>query len=80
MSKGRQDSSFRGIKLQIDRKMKAQGLKLNEDETEYVDSARNISVVLGEEDLVKDFIDQGYSKGEEKGGPNSKMFHTEARF
>jgi tetratricopeptide (TPR) repeat protein len=80
MSKTRENKSFRGIKIQIDRKLKSQGLVLSEDETEYVDSARNISVVLGAEDLVKDFIDQGYSKSEETGGPSSKMFHTEARF
>ena len=60
--------------------MKARGLTLNDDETEYVDSARNISVVLDSEDLLKDFIELGYSKGEETGGPTSNMFHTEAIF
>ena len=80
MSKGRVDKNYRGIKLQIDRKLKDQGLVLNEDETEYVDSARNISVVLGNEDLVKDFIEQGFTKSEETGGPSSKMFLTQAKF
>ena len=74
----REDRSFRSIKQQIDRKLRAQGLSLTDDETEYVDSARNISVVLGSEDLVKDFIEQGYSKSRET-GPTSKSFHIEAR-
>ena len=77
---GREDKTYRGIKLQIERKLKTQGLVLSDDETEYVDSARNISVVLGSEDLVKDFIEQGYSKSDDTGGPTSKTYHTEAIF
>ena len=53
---------------------------LSDDETEYVDSSRNVSVVLGAEDLVADLIEQGYSKSEDNSGVTSKTFHTEARF
>ena len=45
-------------------RQKAESLSsaLNNDETEYVDSARNIYVVLDSEGLVEDFIKQRYSK------------------
>ena len=45
----------------------------------YVDSSRNISVNLGEDDLKQDMEEQGIcTVMEDGGGPSSLMLHNEA--
>ena len=45
----------------------------------YVDSSRNISVNLGEDDLKQDMEEQGIcTVMEDSGGPSSLMLHNEA--
>ena len=53
-----------------------------DEEVEYVDNARNISVVLDSGDLAKDFESHGLDAGvrQENNGTNSKMFHRLAKY
>ena len=62
-------------------KQQRQRAKDLEQEVEYVDSARNISVVLDSGDLSEDFESHGIDSGKrDKCGPNSKMLHRLAKY
>ena len=68
---------FRKIKHDRDKQIR-QRTKADE-EVVYVDSSRNISVNLGEDDLKQDMEEQGICTiMEDGGGPSSLMLHNEA--
>ena len=77
-SKGplRVDRNFQKIKSSINKQTKSR--EVADEEVTYVDSNRNISVALGEEDLKQDLTEQGLSKGIIKDGPSKFLFHKEA--
>ena len=72
----------RDKKKRIREKEKEKGKGNKEDEVQYVDSSRNISVVLDSEDLSKDLEEGGFDSGGKRDqcAPNSKMFHRLAKY
>ena len=75
------NKTFRIIKEERDKQQRLRG-KDTDEEVQYIDSARNISVVLDSGDLVDDFESQGFESGgkRDKCAPNSKMFHRLAKY
>ena len=75
------NKTFR-IVLEEKEKQERHRKKELDEEVEYVDNARNISVVLDSGDLAKDFESHGLDAGvrQEDHGPNSKMFHRLAKY
>ena len=74
------NKTFRIVAEERD-KLKRLRAKDKGDEVQYVDSARNISVVLDSEDLSKDLEEGGFDSGKrDKCAPNSKMFHRLAKY
>ena len=72
--------TFRIIQEERDKQQRQRAKDL-EQEVEYVDSARNISVVLDSGDLSEDFESHGIDSGKrDKCGPNSKMLHRLAKY
>ena len=66
------NKTFRLIKEEKDRQTRTRD---KGDEMQYVDRARNISVVLDSEDLAKDLEEGGLESGKtDASAPNSKMF------
>ena len=79
-SKGplRVDRNFQKIKSSINKQTKIR--EVADEEVTYVDSNRNISVALGEEDLKQDLTEQGLSKELIQDGPSKFLFHKEAAY
>ena len=77
------NKTFRLIKEERDKqiRLRVKGLEV-EDGVAYVDTARNISVVLESGDLSEDFQELGLESGNkyDKLAPNSKMFHRLAKY
>jgi tetratricopeptide (TPR) repeat protein len=79
-SKGplRVDRNFQKIKSSINKQTKSR--EVADEEVTYVDSNRNISVALGEEDLKQDLTEQGLSKELIQDGPSKSLFHNEVAY
>ena len=75
------NKTFRLIQVERDKQQRLRK-KDTDEEVEYVDNARNISVVLDSGDLANDFEAQGFesSTKKDKCAPNSKMFHRLAKY
>ena len=76
----RKDRNYQKIQSSINKQNKKR--ENADEEVTYVDSSRNISVALGEEDLKQDLSEQGLSTGltQDVGGPSSNQFHKEALY
>ena len=71
------EKEFRRIKHEKDKQIRQR--MQAESEVVYVDTSRNISVNLGEEDLKEDMEEQGIcTETEEPGGSTSTILHKEA--
>ena len=75
------NKTFRIIKEERDKQQRLRE-RDSDEEVQYIDSARNISVVLDSGDLANDFEAQGFESGvkRDKCAPNSKMFHRLAKY
>ena len=71
------EKEFRRIRHERDKQMRKRMLAT--EEVVYVDTSRNISVNLGEDDLKQDMEEQGICTAtDDSTGPTSSMLHKEA--